>query len=338
MKKLLYVVAAGVLAWPVGVLAQGAPPQDEPVQDQQDQNQDAGHAAEAPPAPQVEVLNPGAEPHRELRYAPEVDRRERATFKNTMSATISTNGQQMPAQEVPTITMVIGATTSAVTEDRFGYLFDFEDVQVGEGDASAMIRQTIAPLLGVSGVAENALHGELLVFETIGLEEMPAMARSQIQSMSSQASQFVQVLPQEPVGVGARWRVVMLQTNGDVQMEQTATATLKSIEGDVITISMDITQSAPEQDMGQQMGQNMRLLSLTGKGRAETKLDLNRLVPLRSTSTMTTDMRVSIGESTFDQSMTMKTELTGKLVEVAPGQDGEPEDAPDRSGNDDGNG
>lgn len=314
-------------------LAQNQPPGEPPAQEGQPAQ--PAPAAEQPQI-RVELLDQGAEPRRELRYQPQVGQAERATVEMRMTSAASMNGQQMPEQKLPATTLVMRMTPQRQTEQGIEYSFAFEQARVEPGhQLSDAVRQSIEPLVGARGVGVTSLRGESLSFELEGLDDLSEMMRAQIDSMSSQASQLGLVLPQEPVGVGAQWRVTMRLTNGGMEMRQISIATLKSLEEGNLVIALDLEQTAEPQEFEppQMRGMTVKLLSLDGAGSGEMTVDLRRLAPVRSTISTDTTMRMSMnmgGEQTLSQKMSVMMSARGELAEDGPDAPAEP--APDREG------
>ncbi|MFG0285313.1 MAG: DUF6263 family protein [Phycisphaerales bacterium JB039] len=299
--------------------------------------QDAEPAPATPSRPKVKLLEPGAEPRQALRYEPRIGQSERAVIEMRISSSVSMGGAEMPAQEMPPTKMTILQTPAAVNEAG-DYVINIviEDfTATGEGPMVAMMRQSMQPLVGATAAGEVSPRGESLRFEMQEIDAAGPM-RAQMESMGSQASQLGAVFPEEPVGVGARWEVTMELDNAGVMMQQTMLATLKSIEGDVITLDMAMSQSAEQQDFappGMPPGMEVDLESLTGSGEGVMQIDLSRLVPVRSTLDATTKIVMAVmmqgQQQEMAQSMKMAMSITGALAseEPAPEPEAEPAEA-----------
>lgn len=123
------------------------------------------------------------------------------------------------------------------------------------------------------------------------------------------------VLPEEPVGPGAKWEVKQKLNTQGMTIEQTSALHLISQDGTVLTLESSITQSAGRQKVANPAMPQMKvdLTRMTGDGKAQLTVDLGKLIPTQATVTGNTEMVLSMGAGGQVQDMTMQSETTIKI-------------------------
>jgi hypothetical protein len=98
-----------------------------------------------------------------------------------------------------------------------------------------------------------------------------------------------------------------------MNMDQTMTMELASIDGDTINLRTTITQNAANQKIENPAmnGMQVDLTKLTGTGTGTTSLDLNHLIPQTASLDETTEtaMSMNIGGKKQDMDMTMQMKI-----------------------------
>ncbi len=124
-------------------------------------------------------------------------------------------------------------------------------------------------------------------------------------------------LPEEAVGVGAKWEVkVPIQSHG-VKVDQTATYELVSVEGDNLKIKSTSTQRAANQKMDNPImpGMKVDLTKWTGKGSSELAIDAGKLMPSSGTMELHTEigMGLNMGVNLGPQAPSFNTKMDVNL-------------------------
>ncbi|MEL6984025.1 MAG: hypothetical protein AAFO29_16495, partial [Actinomycetota bacterium] len=163
------------------------------------------------------------------------------TLRMTQSQTIE---QRINGQAVPSAG---GVTTAATTEitvesaDAGQYVMTSitsgsEVIEAPTPGAAAQAEAAMAELIGIGNRLTLDDRGRVLDSEPIGLEGLDnAMAE---QLLGGAADQIASPLPDEAVGVGARWEVVQRIPLAGLDVEQVTVYELVSIEGSVIEMSV----------------------------------------------------------------------------------------------------
>src|SRR5690606_31142362 len=103
-----------------------------------------------------------------------------------------------------------------------------------------------------------------------------------MQGMEQAMQQISTPLPEEPVGVGGRWEQTSTLVQQGIEVRQRATYELKKIEGDRVTIAVELSQTAPKQRVAAPGDVKLDLLSLKADGKGTIEMLLTRLAPIRS--------------------------------------------------------
>jgi hypothetical protein len=209
-------------------------------------------AAQLPSAESdVVVVDAGAEPRRELRYAWEPDQRERLQSVIVVSVDASESGREMMQMELP-VSMAIEATVTKVERDGSAWVaLAFEEMVFGplsasgdgvpDGDLAAAgfdeAMAAVTPLLSETRVWQQIDdRGQVLKTNVRFPDGFPPEAQQQI----AQTTSSVAVLPAEPVGVGARWETTGTSVNQGVAVSVSTTMELIEMDGEDVTISMSL--------------------------------------------------------------------------------------------------
>ena len=95
-------------------------------------------------------------------------------------------------------------------------------------------------------------------------------------------------------------------TEAGVKLTHAATYDLVAMEGNVIECKVNVTQTAPKQQVHSPLGQSVQLLLLQATGTGTKKLRLDRLAPVASDSTVRSKVKMDAGRQ---QLMTIDTSM-----------------------------
>ncbi|MFQ5930463.1 MAG: hypothetical protein ACE5MK_12270, partial [Acidobacteriota bacterium] len=108
-----------------------------------------------------------------------------------------------------------------------------------------------------------------------------------IQSMKQSMEQMSVPLPEEAVGVGAKWKTLQRVHRRGMTLYQVGSFELMRVDGPSMTLGVTVEQFGPKQDLsvpGQPPGMRAELVSTKSKGRSQMTLDLHSPVPSSSGS------------------------------------------------------
>lgn len=199
----------------------------------------------------VVVVDAGEEPRSALRYAWEVDQSERLQSILTVGVAATEGGQGVMEMELP-VAMTIDAAVTKVEPDGSAWVaLTFEEMRFGpmslsgpeapDGDLAAAefdaAMAAVAPLLAEVRMWQRIDdRGQVLETNAQFPEGFPLEAQQQI----AQTTSSVALLPEEPVGVGARWEATGTSVNQGVAMSVTSSMDLVDRDGDELTVAMSM--------------------------------------------------------------------------------------------------
>ncbi len=271
----------------------------------------------------VKLLDAGAEPRKALRLHPKAGDRQNIalTLKIGMDMKM---GDQSQAMKLPAMTLTLDATVKNVSANGdITYDIVMGDMTMTDDpgtppEMAAAMKSSLGSLKGVTGtrvVTSRGVNKSTEFKLPAGSEQGLGPAMDQLKESFSQAGIL---LPEEPVGPGARWEVSMPVTSQGLTIAQTAAYQLTAIDGDRLTAKETITQSAANQKIqnASTPGPQMELGKMSGTGTGETTFDLTQVLPAKATFDFHTEL--SMGAGTGDQKagvtmkMDVKLEITGK--------------------------
>jgi hypothetical protein len=239
----------------------------------------ATHAPAAQPVepPEVETLDAGDAPRAELRYTVPAGTTQTVKVR-TYSRFSQRVGDRAGSARSPDVIFTIDATVAEVGADG-NLLVDYvySDVTVPDdgSDAVEATRDALQPLEGATGSIVVTPTGSVVSSDLTVPPDLDATAADLVDQLSSQASQLAVPLPNEPVGVGARWRAATdVELNG-VRFTQRTDYAFDRRKGERIVLAVEVRQRAPRQRFTPPgASQEILLLSSRATGSGTNVLDL----------------------------------------------------------------
>jgi hypothetical protein len=283
-------------------------------------------AVGAPPA--LKVLSTGAEPKAALRYAVPKDYKSGMDMTMEMGITMTMDGTMLPIPAMPS--MKIGANIAVTDVSPAGditYKVNFTGMQT-------VIPKDMDPALGaqlaqafqgldsdyktISGVATVNPRG---INQSVKFD-FSKVTNPQMQQLLSSAANSLEnlslPLPEEAVGLGARWEVKQTISLNNMQTLQRTEYELVAIDGKTVTLNTKLEQSGMPQAVTSPdlpPGMQMTLKNLAGTGAGTIVLKLDALVPKSdATATSAATMEVDMGGTKM--SMTTETKVKIAIVPI----------------------
>ena len=247
----------------------------------------------------MQLLDSGDAPRRRLRYSWTLGKREPLTLDMRTSIVGDPSAGQLPDIPLPSVQVALAIKPRNVADDgTLTYDWHVTWARVVSDDRSApqvadAMRTEVVAVEHLSGrgtVDSRGLVKNLSVDPLEGAEEITSrpIALQVLQTLWTVAAP----LPDEEVGLGARWQRVSELAAKTARATQTDVFTLATCDGAQGTLDDALTQTAPEQTLsvpGMDNGSRAQMGSMLASGSAKTRFDLSRLVPetrFRGTTTM----------------------------------------------------
>jgi hypothetical protein len=261
----------------------------------------------------MKLLDAGQPPRRKLRYAWRLDQKEQLAMDLRTAASTEVGGatKEVP---LPSVHVTIATDPQSITPDgdlRYVWQVTSATVEAGGDTPSGVaegMRAEVAEIARLSGSALVTCRGlakEVTVdpraaVESTGTGQMAEQVRQTLRDVAAP-------LPEEEVGIGARWRKLSQLSERDTRITQTESFRLVGLQGDRGTLDDALAQTAPPQALrapGMPPGAHARMESMLASGEAKVRFDLSRLVP-QTTFDGTTTMVLS-GQAAGDPARSMR--------------------------------
>lgn len=272
------------------------------------------NAKPGPNAPSIKVLSTGKGKKQKLRY--QLKKGIKQTLVTDMTMDMKMQTPQMPIDmKMPTMRMVMSlAVTDKVGGDEARYTFALTDVDAlaRAGVESFMVeamKTEMAKAKGMTGTAIVDSRGFNRDAKVDFPEGVDASTKQIMESSMQGVEQMSTPLPDQAVGVGARWEVRQKVDQNGMTIDQVSVFELTKIKGNKGTMKVTVKQSAPRQKVSGGMGGE--LLKLESNGTGTIEFDLAQLVP-RSKMTLKSEYQMDVAGQRVDAKMDMAVDIRPK--------------------------
>ena len=264
----------------------------------------------------VQLLSPGRGERAPVRLQLRQGSTESGRIEIRLRMGMSMGGRSIPPQDNPPIRMTLQTrVTDVACDGSMRYSFECTGVEIVGGDPQlrAALEPALAPLSNMEGWAIIDPRGRTLAadFQLPGATGPTAQMRDQMQST---ITQLMPPLPEEPIGVGARWRTEQ-DVNTDFSFHQTTEFELLSRRGNTVRIRATVQQHADAQDLPAQAvpGQGQvtpHLEGMESAGTATYTQRLDRVLPTSEAQVESTvRMAATSGTPPIELHMVVATEV-----------------------------
>lgn len=272
-----------------------------------------GPAASPVAAPEMRLLDAGRKPRAVLRYTFTPGMTETMVMEMAQTIT-STAGDLEQSSALPTIRYALTMTVLEVDPGGDATIeMTVASVEtVPDPDAAGPVDQAtvdaldaaLAPMIGLRFTTRMDRRGASQPAAT-DLDDLDPALAQQLQRVLDHSGQLSTVLPEQAVGVGARWVSTGTASTSGISFVSRQSFTLRSIEGDTLEMDVKGTQRGepgPIAIADMPAGSSAELISLLGTLEGRTTIDLTRLGP-RSTATGSVTIRFTLSDGTTEQTL-----------------------------------
>lgn len=256
----------------------------------------------------VTLASPGAEPRTRLRYRIAADHKSAMLMTMAVGVSVNVAGMSMPAMEMPVMKMTANLTVTGVAPNgdvTYEVAFTGMSAEALPGMDPSMVAMMQAAAAGITQLRATAIVNDRGINRDmkVDLDKItdPSL-RMSLGSLSSSIESMSTPLPEEAVGVGARWEVRQVVRANDAHTFQRIECELVSIEGAVVNLRAKIEQNTPPQVINNPMlpaGASMEIEKMTGSGSGTLAIRLDGLVPTSEiSSTSSASMIMNMGGQT----------------------------------------
>ncbi len=274
-------------------------------------------AGAASSAPQLKLLEAGAEPRKVLRLHPQAGDKQSLAVNIKMVMDIQMGEVQSQSMKLPAMILPVDLSVQSVSpQGDITYNMVLGEATVADEPGTLpQIAETLKSALssckGLAGTGKMSNRGLSGTMDIKMPAEADPQTRKTMEQMKDSFSKMGIQLPEEAVGVGAKWEVRMPIQSQGMTLDQTTVYELVAREGDRCTAKTTITQRAGNQKIESPAmpGLKVDLTKMTGQGTGEVVFDLGKLTPVNGKSTVHTEMAMGMNLAGQKQSMAMKMDM-----------------------------
>ena len=255
-------------------------------------------------APVVKLLSPGKDPKKPMRMTAKVGLRRTVVMRIKMGMEMAMGENKVGGQISPEIRITMDLNVTNVSADgdiRYELKINkaevVEDAQVDKKDA-LVFKAALAEMQGIKCYAIVSSRGFTKEADfVIPPKMMDPETKQFMEEIKQSPYQMSRPLPEEAVGVGAKWLTTTTVKQDGMVLKQSITSELRSLSGDAAKVSFTIKLT----------GSAVDLKSFTSSGNGEMNLDLGRLVPSLATVHVTSSWIETMAQG---QDMATKLDMT----------------------------
>ncbi len=264
---------------------------------------------------QVKLLEAGAEPRKVLRLHVNPGNTQSVALTMKMAMNMASPDGSNITVAIPPVKLPLGLTIKNVA-DNGDITYEIVTGELTMGGDS----ETAAPMLEAMKAALASVKGQTAT-ATVSSRGLTRSADTRLASGAGpemrqlmdqmNVAEFTTPLPEEAVGPGAKWEVTGQAVTQGAKVNQTVTTELVSLDGDVAVVKETIVQSGANQSVGNPAmpGLKVSLTKMTVNGNAETTLDLGKVMPLKGTADIHSEVLMGASAGQPKQAMTMKMDI-----------------------------
>lgn len=263
----------------------------------------------------VELLKAGAEPRKQLRFAPAVGLVDKMTMTMTLAMGVKVGERAIPKNALPPMVVKMDLKVTDVEADgdvRYEFTLTGTDVKAPPGTNPKLIapmKQALSRLHGLGGHALMSSRGQSKETKVKLPEKVDQQTQQILQGMEQALNQIVVAVPEQPVGRGAQWTATTAIEQNGIELAQELTYDLEKLEGETAHCRVTARQHAKPQKVAAPGGVVLDLTSLTSKGTGSVTFRLDHIAPAQSLIALTSVVEMGAKGET----MKMDTDMTVEM-------------------------
>lgn len=281
----------------------------------------------------VTLIEAGAEPRRALRLTANPGDTQRIVLSQRMQMEQMMNGTRMPSMPMPVTEFHLAIKVDRVDDDgTIHYTGTYEKLSVKDEpgvdpNMRRMMEQSMQAIFGVTVTVAMTERGFIQSFELGADQVRDPMMQQILQGLWGAFEQSSMPLPEDPVGVGAKWKTESTSTAQGMTMDMVSNITLEEFAESGFDLSVELILRAEEQPLtNAPAGMKMTLKSMNGSGEGRHAYRDARLMPLGTMKTSTeTDIEVEMEFANQRQRMTQTMQIEQQFREVGAEPDADKE-------------
>ena len=278
-------------------------------------------AVAAPPT--VHVLDQGSEPRQMLSWKLEPGLEERFTLESGMDNVVLVTVVRMAAPSRTTQYEIRIASKAIEADGALRVVFGIDTLRSayihGNPKQNEHLEKAETALRGVSGSFSLTAQGVVKDFQVELPANAPRGAKDISDNLTWAFTRMFPVLPQVPVGQGAKWTVHRGIGQGGVHVNELSTFEVTKLEGARVELGVAVEQAAaPQEYRPPGTDADIKLAAFWGKGDGSIAVDLTKLVPYAATGTAEITKNASKRAAREPKTVLMLIQTNRRLALPAP--------------------
>lgn len=249
----------------------------------------------APAPASVEVLEAGAEPRASIAITARKGERAGLTLGLAMSVAMRVGPNDVPKSKLPRLEVDLATEVTQVDASQIAIALKVVEVRVDDTDVTservkAAIGQTVEGLRKSTGRLVLGTDGRV---QSIELATGVDAIENRSAGIDHALVELLPAWPNEPVGVGARWKVMQPVVRGGVTLQRTSELRLARRTADAI--ELEVASSHVAVEGADASGSATRIEAQSGDGRGSIVVAPSGVWPTRAEITAHTTTRAAFG-------------------------------------------
>jgi hypothetical protein len=264
-------------------------------------------------APLVRLIEPGAEPRTELRYALVEGTKNAMEMAMDMQLALRMGDQPMPTTRLPRMLMVLDVTLSNVTPTDGLLVGKLRSATVDvrtpeERTVGNALAPKLARLAGLATTCTFDRRGFVHDAKLVAPPDLAPELADTVEQMRQSLGAVAVPMPEEPIGIGGSWRVLKRVLAGGIDTVQLSTYTVTARDGDAIVLAAEVAQFAAGRGVANKDVQ-AQVVRYVSASRGESRLRMSEPFGGSGTAENTSEIEMSMAMGTAEARMTVQATL-----------------------------
>lgn len=250
----------------------------------------------------IRLLDNGAEPRSEAKYAVNKGTSKPLQMGMDVEMSMKSGELEVPSSKMPRMLLVFNFTTGDKSAANWPIEGKLTKISLDpQGAQQDQIAKLLSPQLGsVEGLSLNYFIDERGRTRDVAIKlpkDLNGIADQMLTGLAQTADTMTSPLPQEPIGIGAKWEVLSRISANGADLLQITTYTLEKRDGKVLSLDAAVQQFAAKETTnppGMPPGASARLVSYKCQGAGKPVFDLGDVAPVSGSVSTSTAMDLEI--------------------------------------------
>ncbi|NJM21695.1 MAG: hypothetical protein HC836_17470 [Richelia sp. RM2_1_2] len=278
--------------------------------------------------PQLKVINTGTGKKEKLRFTPKVGTKQSINVTLSKDTLMSIGDFKMPRAKLPAYIITLDSTVTKVEPNGdIYYDIAYSNVDI-QGDAQTkpelikVISKQIEQLENFTGSAVIDNQGIVKNINYAIPAKVDVNIKFLVEQLSNSLQQLSSPVPQEAVGIGAKWQINSETDINGINLKQTTTYELVNIKDNVATLNVDLQQQEKSSQVidypGLPLDGILTLQSFKGSAKGKATIQLDKVMPVNSQLALVADSQYigknvnTLEETLMTSQLTMDMSIQGK--------------------------